>query len=177
MKERYTSYFQGRTQQSSSFQVFEGEARLFTNVGDPVSRKGSANKDTWVDLFRASQLEEVDLLMEAAQMRVTGVPRVQHHWKVKVNSVVDSTDRFRSLCGSPSAADIETRVHHQLVLGPFTLPLETFRSKRELLFVFFDAILGTVPLYVIHVCVPLTAPYSSSRSLQGGHSPLGHKRT
>ncbi|KAH8115425.1 hypothetical protein DFH11DRAFT_1877157 [Phellopilus nigrolimitatus] len=128
-----------------------------------VGRKGNCVlKDVWVDKSRKGK--EWDLLEDLEKKNFEGVVRMKSHEEVKIDGKLDTTgtDRavFQELVDEEYVdehgnkgkrkverwrtrkwkhfKDLEEREHHFLVLKTLGQPLESFRSRRELISAFRD---------------------------------------
>ncbi|KAH8115432.1 hypothetical protein DFH11DRAFT_1877162, partial [Phellopilus nigrolimitatus] len=128
-----------------------------------IGRKGNCVlKDVWVDKSRKGK--EWDLLEEFEKKDFEGVVKMKSHEEVKIDGKLDTTgtDRavFQELVDEEYVdehgkkgkrkverwrtrkwkhfKDLEEREHHFLVLKTLGQPLESFRSRRELISAFRD---------------------------------------
>ncbi|EPQ49943.1 hypothetical protein GLOTRDRAFT_134419, partial [Gloeophyllum trabeum ATCC 11539] len=99
-----------------------------------------AIKDCWTDETRT--LTEAKLLEMAKG--VEGVLTLVAHNTVKYNKEDDTTGLVRALLKKPEYrerwARLDVRIHRRLVLAPFAVPIYYFRTKKELIGGFIDAI-------------------------------------
>jgi hypothetical protein len=93
-------------------------------------------KDTWTD--RASSFTESDMLELAKD--IPGITKLVARETVMINHAVDSTEALRSIVTGENLVGV--RHHQRLVLTPFARSIRYFRSKKELISVFVDAIEG-----------------------------------
>ncbi|KAJ6613619.1 hypothetical protein B0H10DRAFT_219274 [Mycena sp. CBHHK59/15] len=103
-----------------------------------------AIKDTWADKSRPHTEAEILRMAQA----VEGVPRVVADVVVQINGVDDTTRNLRATIRGPADgqklfvaySSVEERIHRRLVLTPYALPLTSFRSRKELISIFIDAV-------------------------------------
>ncbi|KAH8115442.1 hypothetical protein DFH11DRAFT_1507650 [Phellopilus nigrolimitatus] len=113
-----------------------------------VGKKGNCVlKDVWVDKSRKGK--EWDLLEDLEEKNFEGVVRMKFHEEVKVDGKPDTTgadrakvtrkvERWRTKKEWEHFENLEEREHHFLLLKTLGQPLESFRSKKELISAFRD---------------------------------------
>ncbi|KZT22806.1 hypothetical protein NEOLEDRAFT_1031523, partial [Neolentinus lepideus HHB14362 ss-1] len=99
--------------------------------------KSYAIKDCWQDISRAST--EADLLKRVQGLK--GVSKLVAEETVKVQGKDETTYLIRKPVKDPrKRRHMECRLHRRLVLEPFGVPIEWFRTKKELIRGFMDVI-------------------------------------
>lgn len=123
------------------FRGIKGKGTVVYKCLDPEGNH-VAVKDAWIDEARLYKEPEI-LAAIKKKGGITGILDMLAHWIVQVDGVPDSTDWIRSEFEPPSPSKIETRFHHRMVLSPYAVPINQFRSRREFLLGLRDAVKGT----------------------------------
>ncbi|KZT29130.1 hypothetical protein NEOLEDRAFT_1057310, partial [Neolentinus lepideus HHB14362 ss-1] len=104
--------------------------------------KHYAIKDCWMDKTRVST--EADFLTRARNMGVEGVPTLVAEDSPLFRGEKDTTETIRPSLQDPTYRTAferrDRRQHRRLVLEPFAIPITFFRSLKELIKGFIDAI-------------------------------------
>ncbi|KAH8115424.1 hypothetical protein DFH11DRAFT_1759779 [Phellopilus nigrolimitatus] len=117
----------------------------------PVHDRNCVLKDVWVDKSRKGK--EWDLLNELEKENFEGVAKMKSHEEVKIDGKTGhdgdgpcsasrigkrKVERWRTRKEWKHFENLEEREHHFLLLKTLVQPLESFRSKKELVSAFRD---------------------------------------
>ena len=142
-------------------------------------RKLYVIKDSWVDTRRThSEIDTLKLIQDKGLCPGRGVPQLIHGEDVQVPCGIDSIpifctdDTSRRRVGDDTA---ESRIHCRLVLGPVGKHIASFKSLKELIGAFIDAVSGTSRVFIANNMSMLTNMFSAWMSLLEGDPASRHQ--